>query len=236
MMFFFKEKPVEITAYVRKRNTLFAEATPIVKAKEAFPTWWKSIPSSKLNWETFKAENTVKSCPGIVHSLTTGYILPLWTDVAMEWDKDYWRTQCADGQTIIGAHRLEQTGNFYENYWHIKIESPWIITSPVPLIFSPPFYSYDTPLPFIMPPGINKTIKQHAATHPFVFLEKTDLINKFLFKAGSPLLHIIPLTDKKTNLKIKIVSDEDYAGLTSMTAGNNMFTSRGIKNQFRLNK
>jgi hypothetical protein len=236
MMFIFKEKPVELKAYVRKRHALFAEATPIIKAKEAFPTWWKNVPSSKFNWEKFSTDTTVKSCPGIINSLTTGFILPLWTDIAIEWGKDHWKTQCADDHTIIGEHGMEQSGSFYNNYWHLKITSPWLIRTPVPLFYNPPFYSYDSPLPFIMPAGIHKTIGQYAATHFFIFLEKKDGPNRYIFKAGSPVYNIIPLTERKTNLNVEIVSEEDFNSFKEIAAANNMFVSRGIKNYFRIKK
>jgi len=40
-------------------------------------------------------------------------------------------------------------------------------------------------------------------------MEIPNIRQEFIMKAGTPLVHIIPLTDKKVELKIQVISEQE---------------------------
>ena len=122
MLFFFKEKPIEIVAYLPPDFQKVMDFNPIVSAKELLPDWWKNTPSSTFNWDSFTPNNTSKSCPGIIQSLTTGFILPMWCDLAIETTSEGYRYHYSDKKSVLGSHANTQIPGFYEDYFILKID------------------------------------------------------------------------------------------------------------------
>jgi hypothetical protein len=240
MLFFFKTKPIEITAFVPSNYAFAYKHTPIRPARENFPKWWKNIESSSFDWDLFKRKTTVKSCSGIINILTTGFIMPLWSDLALEWDKDNWKYMYSDGQSHLGIHDNNQMPEFYEDHLILKISSPWFIKSPVSLLFNHPFYLHQTPFPFTTPYGIESaSINKHNSslnsTNVLLFAKKTLETKREIIKVNTPLLHIIPLTDKPVNIKCEVVSIEEYNKQISASLGITSFASKGIRQKSLLN-
>ena len=239
MLFFFKNKPIELTAIVPSNYAYANEYTPIRPARESFPKWWKNVESSSFNWDLFDRKTTVKSCPGIINILTTGFIMPMWSDLALEWDKAGWKYKYSDGQSHLGIHNNNQIPEFYEDHLVFKISSPWFIRSPVSLLYNHPFYLVQTPFPFITPYGISPTINSHHSTlnstNAFLFAKKPLETRRELIKVSTPLLHIIPLTDKPVNIKCEVVSIEEYNKQTSASSGITSFVNKGLRQKYLLN-
>jgi hypothetical protein len=234
MFFFFKEKPIEIIAYVRDIDNSIREITPIIPARERFPTWWKNTPSSSLNWDSLLPDNTVKSCPGIIQILTAGFILPLWSDLALEYNDESYRYQFSDKQTVLSEHRNEQAPGFCENFWKLKIHSPWLISTPVKLLYTSPFYHNTTSeYPFVMPPAIIPPQVGLCGTHMFIFAKKEKSLKRVLFKNNTPILHILPMTEKNVVFRCETLSGTEFNKKESIVATKNTFNNRGLKNLFK---
>lgn len=228
MLFLFKEKPVEIIAFISEVHDYVNTFSPIVPAKEMFPEWWKKIPSSFFNWEEFKENTSVKSCPGVIKMISTGYIMPLWCDIAIEYEKDRYRVNCADDSLNVGAHDNRQSPGLFDNYYHFKLQSPWLLKAPVNLMFTPPTYQFNDPLPYTIMPGIAPPIGGYSASHVFMFTEKKENPVRLMLKHKTPILQIIPLTDKKVKFSTEVVSDKTMIGMKRRT-GLTHFTSRGLR-------
>ena len=52
-------------------------------AKHFLPQWWKNMPTSPR----FQNQN-VKSCPSFPDYFSQGYIIPMWADTILKYDKD----------------------------------------------------------------------------------------------------------------------------------------------------
>jgi hypothetical protein len=237
MMFFFKEKPIEIIAYLPPWVSSIAERYPIHPAKNCYPAWWKNLSSGKFNWDEMQPRNTTKSCPGIINILQTGFIMPLWSDLAIEYNKDKWKYQFSDKQSTLTMHTNDQAAGFYDDHIIFKVDSPWIITSPVKLLYTEPTYLRGSQLPFIQPYGINVTTsKTNAeATNVFLFAKKEEQLTQIIIPASTPLLHIIPLTEKNVNIKCVVLDSDEYLRKRSFQMSNR-FVSKGLKNIFNMNK
>jgi hypothetical protein len=236
IMFFFKEKPIEITFFLNPSDLILKKIAPIRPAVECIPQWWKDIPSSSFEWETFNSKNTVKSCPGIIQTLKNGFILPMWSDLALK-ITDFgvesdeirygYKYHSADKKTELEDHDQSQSPGFYPDHWHFKIRSPWVIQSTVPLLYLSPFYLYKTPPPFIQPHAIIPGIDNTFATNTFIFFEKNKNLN-YMFNFLDPLYQIIPLTDKKYVHKIEVLDWREWANIPAFHT--NHFFKRGLKN------
>ncbi len=226
MLFFFKEKPHIITAFVNTDNASAAKLQPIAPAIKYTPKWWKEIPTSKFDWEAMHHTLTVKSCPGIISTLRRGFVLPLWSDVAIKYNDNSWTGQFADKKTGISWHEPSQSPEFYSDYWRLKLESPWIIESPVDLLYTHPFYLFQQPVPYTTPPGIVSPFGKCMATNYFLFLQKRVEETRLILKMGTPLFHIIPLTEKKVELKIEILEKEEFNSRASVAINTSVFVNK----------
>jgi len=235
MIFFFKKKPIEITAFVSDAFAFVNEYTPIKPAKEFFPKWWKDVSSSQFDWESFQTKTTVKSCPGIISSLSTGFIMPMWSDLAIEYGKDNWKFQYSDQKSTLQQHTNKQMPGFYEDHWIFKLESPWQIRSPVNLMYQHPFYLHNTPFSFIQPYGMSTPNTNLHASNIFLFAKKEEGVNRVMIKNNTPLLHIIPLTENPVIFKTEVVNQQEYLKQLSIQSGVNSFASRALKTVFRKN-
>lgn len=234
MLFFFKEKPIEIVAFIKDIYNSIKEFSPIVPARDLFPDWWRNTPSSSFNWDNLQPVNTAKSCPGIIQSLTTGFIMPLWSDLAIQYSDSQYQYQFSDMQTMLSDHPDYQSPNFCEDYWKFKIHSPWILNTPVKLMYTSPFYhNTSSSFPFIIPPAIVPPIKHLCGTQVFIFAKKEQKLNRTVLKSGTPLMHIIPLTESKVTIRCEVVSESEYSKKISIVGFKNSFNNRGLKNIFK---
>ena len=230
MLFFFKEKPIEIIAMVPPSYSLACEQTPIKPARECFPTWWKDTPSSKFDWEAFSSVTTVKSCPGIGLSLQRGFIMHQWSDLAIQTQGEEWRWRYSDNISSAGVHNNIQSPGFYSDHHIFKLTVPWIVISPVDLFLQFPVYLFGSPPPYVTPSGFVPTYKNTCALNTFLLFKKSDDIQQHIIKYKTPLLQIIPFTEKKVTVKCEVVSDNEYTKIRSKISTVNHFASRGLKN------
>jgi hypothetical protein len=216
MLFFFKEKPIEITAIISSQYLFAKEYSPIVQAKELIPEWWKNTMPSKFDWEQRKSVNTSKSCPAIINCLTKGLILPLWSDLAIQWNDTGWAYDFSDEMSQMHNHPEYQTPGYYSNFWHFKIDSPWIFKTDVNLMYIQPTYLRNTPYPYFSPYGILPSMNGVSSSNVFCFVEKNKNDNKLLIKHKTPLLHIIPMSDKKIKLNIEVLHPLDFVNYRNL--------------------
>ena len=229
MLFFFKEKPIEITAIIYPGASYAKEYSPIKLAREFFPEWWRNTPSSSYNWDSRKINNTAKGCPGIGNILKTGFIMPIWSDLALEYNNQGYFYHFADNRSTIVNHVKEETPGFYEDYWHLKFESPWLLKTSVDILVSSPFYLFNKPNFFITPIGINRPMKGFMSTNFFMFLKKELDLKREIIKQNTPLIHYFPLTEKKIKFKIEEVSSEEFERLNYKVSPNINFNNQGLK-------
>ena len=233
MLFLFKEKPIEITAFVPDIFASVNEHSPIRPSKEFFPKWWRDVASSHFDWDVFEKRTTIKSCPGVISTLSSGFIVPMWSDLAIEYSKDHWKYSYSDQKSLLTHHANGQMPGFYEDHWIFKLQCPWNIRSSVNLLYTQPFYLHNTPFPLIQPYGISVPISELNACNVFLFAKKDDDLNRVMIKHGTPLVHILPLTDRPVKFKTEVVSQDEYNRNLSIQSGSVSFTSRALKLLFK---
>jgi hypothetical protein len=218
------QKPIVLHCYTDRADVF--NYMPIEKASKFTPDWWKALPSTFVNLQNPLREfSTMKHCAGFTDLFTKGFILPLWSDVAIQIGKlqeqkiDNYTYQFADGQSTIGHHSDTQYGSVYPltHYQHIKIGSPWkfMCNSDVEFLALQPTWNFETPEKIFIPPAI-VNFKHQSTTAVNMFFKRNidDTVHNFQF--GQPLLHFIPLTEKKIKLQTHLVSSEVFKNLREM--------------------
>jgi hypothetical protein len=228
MIFKFLNRPITITAFASELYQAQCEQHSIEPSSKFIPNWWKKTPKSEFDFTEFQRKTTVKSCLGIIGTFQNGYIIPLWSDLAIQIREDRWRYEFSDRTSVMDVHPSRQAPNFYENFMHAKISSPWLLKSSTDIkyCFVHPFYGFPNPLPYVTPYGIISSLKKRAPTNIFLFFEKkpTDII----LKSGTPLLQIIPLTEKPIIFKREIVSVDEWNKMNNISSRTS-FVGTGLK-------
>lgn len=208
MFFFCKKKTITIDAFVGEDFAHAAETAPITKAY--FPDWWKAVPPSTFDYNTMDASVTVRGCVGMINAFQTGFIMPMWSDLAMNLDGiGQWKYQFADRRSDIHHHENDQAPGFFNNHIIFKIRSPWWLQQKgsLKVAYTQP-HLWQNSIPFITPGSVNQFSGGIMATHIFAFIEK-QLNQQFIIKHGTPMLHIMPLTEDNVTIKPQIITNEE---------------------------
>jgi len=227
MLFLFKRKLFTIDAFVPDQLT--GELFPITHASSILPEWWKKIPSTydDVNSPSNKIKTyTIKKCPGFRDLYTKGFVIPLWSDLVIEtkFDGDI-RYQFASGSpaSIIDSHNRLQFGNYFDNLIHAKISSPWFLSEKtgIKFHFSNPVWNLINVFDGNILPGIIDFKYQHQ-TNINMFLPKVN--QSYYLEAGTPLVHLHPLTEKKVSIKIHCVSADEMTKIHQRSNNHFKFT------------
>ena len=223
------KKNITITAHLDKRYAGLLNNFPISHSAKYLPHGWKDLPIGKFDWNIFDSFPNVKSCMGILNTIKTGFVMPLWSDLALEWNNEGLRYRFADGISECGFHPSEQFPNFYSDYYYLKLVSPWLLHSSenIKILCTNHFYSFNKPEPYITPYAILDTIHNWTSTNLFLFFKKEKETQRLIIEAGTPILHFIPLTDKKIKIENVMISEENQFNLGTPVIAK--FVSRGLK-------
>lgn len=227
MIFKFLQKPITIDFLISEDLAHINEYWPIVPASKYIPSWWQKTPSSSFDFEKMKPTLTTKSCMGIIGSLTNGYILPLWSDLAISSSENSCTAQFSDLRSILMFHKNEESPGFYNDYHVLKIQSPWFLKSNenIKVAILDPFYLHSTPKPYIVPYGISELLNKSFPINPFLFFPKIE--NKIIIENNVPLIQILPITDRPTVMKTIVLSRNEYDKQYSLN--NKFITSSFMK-------
>lgn len=180
---------------------------PIRKASEFYPEWFKSldasVPDNTAPVSGIKRP-TMRSCSGFIDLYSKGFMIPMWSDLVIEvhpgGDVKY---MFADQLTEITYHGRELFSHeVFKEYAHIKIGTPWRITteSKVDFMFSQPHWNHSYPLEHVIPSGVVNYYAQHGCDVNMFVPWDDKLTRRIEFKAGDPLVHIVPLSSDPIKL------------------------------------
>lgn len=179
------------------------------KSSNFIPQWWKDtpfIPGYQTSKEIFPGN--IKNCPSFPQYFSEGYILPMWVDTALGYDKDTnnwsWQSSRADfswspnSDDLLNVLPFELCGS--KAVFAFKTFSPWkIITEPgYSCLILPLFFHFNND--FSVVPGIIDTDITHTLSPDVMYhSEKTTL----LIEKGTPFLQIIPFKRESFNVSVK---------------------------------
>ena len=171
-------------------------------AKHFIPQWFKDIPSSK--------PSTVKICPSFPDYFSMGYVLPMWTDIRLHFDKntEEWRWNTPSNIFAADVHENTQFMNYVTpNYQGIngqfvfKMICPWRIFTPPgwSVLQLPLFYNFNKE--FSTLPGIVDTDIHHQINQQILYHGDGKEIE---IKRGTPLALYVPFKRESIYLDLDI--------------------------------
>ena len=226
-MFLFKKTKLVVDAFTKVPG--MEQFYPIDSAKKFFPDWWKQLPKTHI-WKDPNGvdleQSTLKRCDGFVELYKNGIVIPLWSDISMRTGSDgLWAFRSSQKDTILQSHNKNQFGDEFDNHIHVKILSPWFLSEKTgcKFYFAPATWNLTSYYnDFIVPPGI-VDFKYQGGVHVNTFFHKVD--KQILLKAGTPLVHLIPLSDKEVIVKCHTLSQDEYSKRVETEAYPAKFTS-----------
>jgi len=196
---------------------------PIVAAKDALPKWAKSARDSyvkKKEQTAGKRINHIYQCPGIFDLFNHGYVIPMWHDIVITTngnpDEFTWTIPSSDltefdQETSIIENQTNGFGSVLPvKPWSlntlIKVNTPWNVVAPrgvkflvIPMAY-PDSFEFESSIG-ILDPGYSNEINIQL----YYNVHKGDV----LIKAGTPLAHIIPLSEQNFELVCREINSID---------------------------
>lgn len=228
MLFWKKPKIIVLDAFVSV--DAIKNLYPIDKTSNFYPQWWKTMAPTYTYQDQFGIElqaATMRHCSGLIDLYKRGVSIPLWTDLKVKTSSDGgWWCNFVSGFGNAMAHDSRQLGGNLENLIHIKLNSPWLIREKTGCQFlyhGHPWNNLSNLGDYFIPPGI-VNFKYSNSTEINTFFPKKDTV--ISIDAGTPMAHLIPLTDNELSVKCHYVTDAEYRNL-SLTAG---YRSKSVGN------
>jgi len=210
-MFNSKEKPViEFISMFPGLSEL--EDIKPQPANKFIPQWWKDMPFDlNIDKEKYRFNSgIVKQCPAFPDLFSSGYILPMWADTTLYFDKDIqnysWR--CGSNGSPFKINVFEQNKFIdYARYSYngnianviFQFINPWYIRLPKGYsVFQLPLFYHPTEKYSILPGTYDGNIASTDKLEVAFFGDKEEIF----IKKGTPLVQYIPY--KKENFKLNI--------------------------------
>jgi len=236
MFFNFKKSPVQIDCFVPEAYSFAAEFAPVQKASKFLPQWFRNLPV--INKQSFYERDindnvgNVRGCPGIISSLSRGFIVPMWSDLRIDWVNDDLKYKFSDKISKIDYHPNEQATGFADNHWILRLMSPWIlkfsrpstITS-LPLTY---YHGMDSPIRTIH--GLMETRSRHnyIPSTQFLLLQKSTELKKYIIDFNTPIYHFVPMGEYEYKIKCH-VDTKEYNKIFLTFSSPLSFFKKGIK-------
>jgi hypothetical protein len=211
---------------VRGKNIVFTNTIPSTEklapppepARNNLPEWYKQIDSfigGKLDIVDGNPNQTVKKCMPVFDSITSGYLIKLWSDVHVK--------RMPDGSVsispsalrvdskIVEGHPIEQAYNYPFPKAHekevLKWINPWHIRTPkgYSTLFISPMHRSD--LPFEIMPGVVDTDTFPLSVN-FPFFLESDF--EGIIPYGTPIAQIIPFKRDIFTHSVEKIDLEEY--------------------------
>lgn len=216
MMFWFKKKEIIVDCFTIHQSVY--ELYKIRPAIKYFPEEAKAMPNFydeiDQNTKITHQAATIRKCIGLINLYKQGFIMPMWTTFLSE-PKSSWENKTAVAMVQMPfhyqIHDRKQYGNIFEDHIHVKLEGPWRLREKTGIQFvwnSPTWNLHKQTHNFTVVPG-SVSYDYQSQTNVNIFINKKP--DRFTIEAGTPLVHMVPVTDKVVKLKHHLVSQQEYS-------------------------
>jgi hypothetical protein len=206
------------------------------------PDWWRNLPATVPYTPLPQVGMaTMKKCPGLTNIFKRGFIIPLWSDLAITLRNDGGYTsynyQFSDNESIADTHPNSQFAGFYnvKEMQHLKLVTPWKLRESSGINFSmtqPVWNMQDYNKHITILPGITD-FKYQDSVNIQMLINYPELNNKLelILPAGLPVCQLVPLTDRPVKIKRHLIDKIKYQAMGNRAFkfnGNYMFRKKLI--------
>ena len=230
MNFFVRCNDINVDLFT-SRAGIYEHARP-QKSSVFLPDWWKKISNTQYsNNLSLSPTHTIKTCPAFRELYNVGIIHPMWSDLNLRINPDHsYEYQYADGLSSIGHHQLFQhEGSPYsDKYTQVKLHSPWIAKSKsdVKWLFVDPYWNDQGIEDMNTSYGVMSFNQFPSPLHLNMFFKNKEEPFVYRIKYGTPMAHIIPLTEKRIKLHYHLVDDKELMNMQNHSSLFFFFSSR----------
>lgn len=203
-------KPIYLDCYTDDASVF--KYAPIVRGTKLMPSWWKKLDSTGLS--------NMRQCVGMMNLYSKSFIIPLWCESHFWFDEFggiNW--QFYDYKTEVKVHNYEQRKGWLDenNFAHAKIESPWVIkcSEPINFLWKSVEWEKTDFSKYLILGGCVEFLYQTTSNINLMF-KKQDKDEKIIFGLNQPMVHLIPMTERKVNLRVHLVSSEELFKLRAI--------------------
>lgn len=215
LLFWLKPRKIHIDFFTA-RNDAFLYA-PIDNAAKYLPEWWKDLPKDYGTGS--EATNSMRNCVGFIDLYRISLVLPMWSDVEITTGGDGSLTYLhSDRLSTMEFHSFEQRGRLMGNHIHAKLMSPWVAECKEDISWTcvPAFYNQQNIDDYNVCPGV-LNFKYQNATNVNLFIPNRK--HKFIIPHRQPLMHMIPLSDRRIKIHRHLITREEFAQREYSMAG-----------------
>lgn len=219
-------------------NPALYEYFPISNANKNYPDWWKNLNATFISESNSGIRHdipTLKRCDALLGLYNRGFCMSMWSDLIIETNKqgEFRYQYSSDENAPLVSHSRQQLGPGFDDLIHVKIISPWLVEEKKGVQFlytGASWNQIDRLFDWNIVPGI-VDFKNQSSTHVNFFLPIKE--NRIEFSAGETIVHIIPLSDKKIEIKNHLISFEEWNKKHLRYSYMSSFTGRFKKNAKR---
>jgi hypothetical protein len=209
-VFWFKSKPIIVDCFTD--NSAAFDYGKVKLANKFTPDWWNNLPSLVDEGEIYPMPS-MKTCIGFVELLKRGFMIPLWSDFALDIKENgNFSWQFSDGFSSCIPHYASQRGSWFpkENFVHLKLLSPWVLVEKTGVQWHAAHCSWNVnPFDGYFAPSALIEFYHQSNTHINLFFAYNGRDKKYLLNHGTPLTHYVPLSDKPIVLKHHLVTTSE---------------------------
>jgi hypothetical protein len=206
---------------------------PISESIKHAPQWWKNLPKENhflSERNVIYPASTMKRCVGFVEMYRTSFTIPLWADISISTnDKGDWAFFSNYKGVYINSHDRSQYGESFNDYVHLKLNSPWLLKEKSGINFlaqSPMWNNINLWNTVHIVPGFFE-FKYQNSTNVNLFVNRINQNIQLL--ANTPIMQLVPLTEKKVVIKCHSVDENEYINIHKDSGHNFMFTKRILR-------
>ncbi len=204
-----------------------AAAHPILESKKSMPNWMYQARQA-FQENANKRDLTISRCPGIVETLTKGFVVTAWHDIDVVSEEHTLNAaspseelnSLLDGNPTLQIQSGDGIGKFlprrpWSNKNILKINTPWHIKSDVKFLMIPmpytDFFEFESCIG-VLDPSISSEINVQGYVNGR---------GTFTIKAGQPICQLIPLTENSYDFEVRDQNEEDEKWLKTRKYLNN---------------
>jgi hypothetical protein len=186
------------------------ELADIDYANKFYPEWWTKLPISQENKGFLEPKTTMRGCRGFIDYYKNSLIIPMWSELMIESNKDKYRWKFSDN-TPITTHSPEQKQGFMDRNMVLKLATPWLFVQKEYMnwSFKQPFYNFSDPNELIFFPGV-VDFKYQFGTNINIGIKYSEEPKSYKINFKQPMVLLTPHTEKKMKFKSHLLDEKEY--------------------------
>jgi hypothetical protein len=205
------KKPIYIDCYTSK--TYVYKYAPIATANNFLPDWWRALPKEYVSEDQRRVKSsTMKRCAGFVDLYGKGLMVPMWSDLKIElWENGTYQFNYSDEESTLTHHPTAQFGTLAQDTRTVffKLTSPWLFecTENIDWQWTQPIWNHLVEDNFCVLPGVINYKYTNETNINFTLKQQDSVVN---IGHGTPLAHVVPLSDRPIKIRNHLISDEEF--------------------------